>query len=56
MSAHVTKVVVRGAGHQAACSCGWTLDCVDAVSAARSCWEHARDATGPIKDTRGDGA
>lgn len=43
MSAHVTRVVVRGAGHQAACSCGWLLDCVDAVSAARSCWEHAKN-------------
>ena len=50
MTSHVTKVVVRGFGHQAACSCGWSLDCTDAVSAARSCWEHARDSTPPIRD------
>jgi len=24
VTAHVTRVVVRGSGHQAACSCGWT--------------------------------
>jgi len=52
VNGHVTGVVVMGAwGHQAKCSCGWSLDCTDAITAARSCWEHARDATAPIPDT-----
>lgn len=52
MTGHDTRVIARGpTGHEAACSCGWSLACVDAISAARSCWEHARDATGPIPET-----
>lgn len=38
---HATRVVARGpTGHEARCSCGWALACVDAPTALRECWRH----------------
>lgn len=51
MSSHTTKVVVAGpTGHRAVCDrCGWTLDCIDAQTAARECWAHVRHSR-PVEE------
>ena len=49
--AHETRVVAHGAtGHEARCSCGWVLACVDAPTALRECWTHAKAETPPLPD------